>query len=377
MRALLTDVSLRALKVPSSGQYTVWDKASPIGIRVSAGGAKTYIVLIGSGRRRTLGKVGIISLAEARAEARRVLAEKTLGLTKPKVSSVSFSSATSLFLEQNYRGKRPRTKHEVERLLTKHFIPVFGKKPVAEITDGDVGGVLSKLARVPSEQLHAFRAVRAMLKWCTRPPRRYIAHSPLEGYEPPGEDRKGTRVLSDKELARIWHAATGAYGGLFRLLILWGTRNGETARIKRAWLDDGVLTIPGEVTKNGRAHVIPLLPLARSVLSDQKGAGPYFFPGKDSDAHFNDGSWGKLKSELDRVSGVKNWQLRDIRRTFRTNMAKLKVSREVAEVLLNHVTGANRNDLDEIYNKYDFLDEKRAALAKWEARLRQILKEKQ
>lgn len=374
-KAVLTDISVRALKAPARGQSTVWDANSPVGVRVSAGGAKTFIVLVGSGKRRTIGKFGIITLAEARAEAKRILAEKTLGIAKPKASSVSFATACSLFLDENYKGKRPRSKSEAKRLLQRHFVPAFGKRPISELYDADVGQALLKIAKTPSEQLHAFRAIRTMLKWCTRPPRRYIVHSPLEGYEPPGEDRKGTRVLSDSELAKIWKAATGRYGGLFRLLILWGTRNGETARIRRSWIEDDVLTISGDVTKNKRAHAIPLLPLAKKVLSEQPD-GTFFFPGKTPDAFVNDGSWGKLKAELDHASGVTNWQFRDIRRTFRSNLAKLKVPREIAEIMLNHVTGANRNDLDEIYDRYDYLDEKRNALAKWESRLRQILKEK-
>lgn len=92
-----------------------------------------------------------------------------------------------------------------------------------------------------------------------------------------------------------------------------------------------------------------------------------------SEAHFNDGSWGKLKAEIDKASGVRDWQIRDLRRTFRSNMAKLRVPREIAEVLLNHVTGANKSDLDEIYDRYDYLDEKREALAKWENRLTILL----
>jgi len=54
-------------------------------------------------------------------------------------------------------------------------------------------------------------------------------------------------------------------------------------------------------------------------------------------------------------------------------MAKLGIPRDVAEVLLNHVTGANKNALDEIYNRYDYLEEKRAALAKWEAWIRELV----
>jgi Arm DNA-binding domain len=374
-KVLLTDVSLRALTAPARGQVTLWDKISPLGIRVSSGGAKTFIVMVGSGRRQTIGKAGVLTLAEARTEAKRVLAEKTLGLTvKPAAPTINFDTAVALFVEENYRGKKPRTKTEAKRLLQSHFVPAFRKKSLSAITDRDISDQLAKLAHVPSEQLHAFRAIRTMLRWCTKPPRRYIAHSPLEGYGEPSQDRKGTRILTDAELVKVWRACGGLFGSMVRLLILWGTRNGETGRLQRTWIEDGVLTIPGQFTKNGRAHAIPVLEMSRTILKEQPTKGAYFFPDRwEGESHFNDGSWGKFKKALDKASGVKGWQLRDLRRTFRSNMAKLRVPREICELLLNHVTGANKSDLDEIYDKYDYLDEKREALGKWEAYLSDLL----
>jgi len=374
-KVLLTDVSLRALNAPAHGQITVWDKISPLGVRVSSGGTKTFIVMVGSGRRQTIGKAGVLTLSEARSVAKRVLAEKTLGLTsRPAASTVSFDTAVVLFVEENYKGKKPRSNSETKRLLETHFVPAFRKKSLSEITDRDISDRLAKLTQVPSEQLHAFRAIRTMLRWCTKPPRRYLTHSPLEGYGEPSKDRKGTRILSDVELVKVWQACRGLFGSMVRLLILWGTRNGETGRLQRAWTDDGVLTIPGAFTKNGRAHAIPLLPMAKTILDAQPKKGPYFFSDRwEGETHFSDGSWGKFKKALDKASGVYSWQLRDLRRTFRSNMAKLRVPREIFELLLNHVTGANKNDLDEIYDKYDYLDEKCEALAKWEARLSELL----
>jgi Arm DNA-binding domain len=374
METQLTDLALRSLAPPARGQFTVWDKSSPIGVRVSAGGAKTFIVMIGSGRRHSIGRVGIISLADARAKAKRLFAERTLGIIHER-SPVDFATALMRFVEGNYQDKNPRTKKEVDRVLRKHFLPTFRGKSLSDITDHDVDRVLSSLAHVPSERLHAFRTLRAMLRWCTRPPRRYIRFSPLEGYPAPGHDRKGTRVLTDDELVRVWNACTGRFGDLVRLLILWGTRKGETARIQRQWVEDGVLTIPGACTKNKRPHAIPLLPMASAILDARSDAGPYFFGSRwHPDSHLSDGAWGKLKRELDDGAGVHDWQIRDLRRTFRSNMAKLRVPREIAEILLNHVTGS-RNVLDEIYDRYDYLAEKKEALAAWEARLAALLKQ--
>src|SRR5471032_2684791 len=109
LKQRLTDVSVRALKIPTTGQLTVWDKSSPVGVRLSQGGSKTFIVIIGSGQRRVIGRVGIISLADARIEAKRILAEKTLGLGS-KPSAVKFEAALTLFLDANYKNKRERTK---------------------------------------------------------------------------------------------------------------------------------------------------------------------------------------------------------------------------------------------------------------------------
>jgi hypothetical protein len=374
-KVALTDLSVRAIKPPARGQVTVWDKNSPVGVRASVGGSKSFVVMVGSGQRKVIGRVGIVSLAEARAEAKRILAEKTLGLTKV-VSAINFETAVVLFLEDNYKNARGRrTKSEAKRLLEKHFVPPFRKCPLSDITDHDIGVQLAKLSTTPSAQLHAFRTLRTMLKWCTRPPRRYIPHSPLEGYQAPSNDKKRTRILTDAELVKVWNAADDEHGGIVRLLILWGTRSGETVRLQRTWVEDGFVTIPGDYTKNGRAHAIPLLSMAKAILGRQVSNSAYFFPGRLlTDEHFKDGSWSKVKRALDKKSGVKDWQIRDLRRTFRSNMAKLRVRREIAEILLNHVTGANKNDLDEIYNRYDYLDEKREALEKWETRLQELLK---
>jgi site-specific recombinase XerD len=361
----LTDLAIRALK--GSGQYvTYWDDTTPgFGIRVGMR-AKTWTVMRGRNRERvTIGRYPDLSLADARTEAKRLLSTSP----EAKAASKTFKEARTTFLDENYRDGSARTKYQVTRSLERHF-KALEPMQLADITDGDVKKALDKISNRPSEQLHAFRYVRAFFNWCTRPPRRYIKHSPMAGYEPPSTDKRGSRVLSDDELKAVWNAASGPRLALIRLMILWGTRNEETTVLARSWLLDDVLTIPGANTKNGRDHAIPVLPKAQEVIDEYlKGNADHLFPGRWGDGHIHHGALGKLKGELMKASGTKGWQLRDLRRTFRSNMARLGVPRDVCEVLINHAPPV----LDEIYDRYDRLPEKRDALARYEAFLQTLL----
>jgi hypothetical protein len=94
--------------------------------------------------------------------------------------------------------------------------------------------------------------------------------------------------------------------------------------------------------------------------------GTCFCPGRwDGNAHIHDGSRGKLHRQLMVASGTSGWSAHDLRRTFRSNLARLGVSRELAEVLLNHAPGVP----DEIHDRYDRIAEKRLALEKLEAHI--------
>lgn len=118
MRVHLTDAVLRNLPVPAKGQADFWDasfKGGAFGVRVSQGGSKTFVVNIRGKSRRSIGTYPLISLSEARGEAKRLFAELTLGKTLPP--SISHSAALQEFLDEKSRAKRPRTVDGYERLI--------------------------------------------------------------------------------------------------------------------------------------------------------------------------------------------------------------------------------------------------------------------
>ena len=72
------------------------------------------------------------------------------------------------------------------------------------------------------------------------------------------------------------------------------------------------------------------------------------------------------------------WDLRDLRRTAATIMARLKHPLHIVDKVLNHGgghtgTGRTQNVVTRVYVKYEFLDERRAALQDLGAYVRKLV----
>jgi len=376
----LTDFSIRCLVPPATGTVTAWDGSlKGFGVRVSQGGTKTFIVLIDSGRRQAIGRWPMLPLAKARIEARRLLAEKTLGKIRPV--HTAFDDAKAEFLEACARKNRARTVEDYRRLLNRHF--PYERTSVGSIGGRDILRRLAKLAGTPSEQHHAFTAARAFFRWCVR--QEIIERNPMEKMEVPSNGASRDRILSDDELAAIYSTARTGSSPLHRiiaLLILTGQRRGEIAHIEWDWFNrkTATLTFPARITKNRREHIIPLGELAASILdiTPLQIGSPYVFPAARSIAKgkpttvYN--GWGKDKIAFDKelVSKgheIASWRLHDLRRTVASGMAALHVPQTVVEKLLNHLSGGTLSPIAQVYNRHSYLAEMRAAIGMWEARL--------
>jgi integrase len=371
----LSELAIRAAK-PAAAAFTIWDDATAgFGLRVYPGGAKSFIVLIGSGRRQTIGKYGPggLTLSEARSEARRILAQKTLGRVRPK--HVAFEEARDAFLTEREKTLRPRTLADYRRLLTKHY--PYGRSSVGQITPHDIGGRLKKLP--PAERHHAFAAGRAFFRFCVS--QHCIDRSPMADMEPPSNSRPRERALSDQELhglCRLVFAPQNHFHRIIALCLLTGQRRGEIARLERSWLKNGLVTIPAHITKNGRTHAFPIGLIARRILETTPNTSDtYFFPaarervqGKPATV-FN--GWGKPKAQLDKDLGVYDWTIHDLRRTVSSGMAALGVPQIVVEKLLNHVSGGTQSQIARVYNVYEYQAEMRAAIDAWEQHLSRLI----
>jgi integrase len=236
---------------------------------------------------------------------------------------------------------------------------------------------------------------RAAYAWAVK--RGAVAVNPFAALPIGKSVTKRERVLSDHELAEIWRAAgdvAAPYSSIVRLLILTAQRRGEVAGM--AWNeiaeDLTAWTMPGQRTKNGAVHTVPLSTAAsaiikatlpadtketKRVVAELRSAGALILPGEKG-AY---AGWSKAKRALDKAIGdarakaagksgraapIEPWSIHDLRRTVATGLQRLGVRLEVTEAVLNHISGS-RGGIAGVYQRHDWAAEKRAALDAWAA----------
>jgi integrase len=206
-----------------------------------------------------------------------------------------------------------------------------------------------------------------------------VTSNPVAATFKPAEEHPRDRVLSDDELVLIWRYADSVshHDIIVRLLMLTGARREEIAGLRWSEItrrEDGtaVWVLPGERSKNHRAHelilppmIIGLLPVAR----DDGGArrALIFAAGKGSFS-----SWSSGKEHLDqRIAGANSgapiapWVLHDLRRTFVTRLNDLGIEPHVIEALVNHASGRATVGVAGVYNRSAYATQKAAALLMW------------
>jgi integrase len=307
-----------------------------------------------------------MSLAEARKEAKKRLSDDT-----PRSARLSFGEAY-----EEYKGVieslKPRTQRDYKRMLGKH-LALLHRKQLPETNYEDVTAITDKLSE--SERNHCLAVARTFLKWCVRPPRRYIPHSPLEGVEVT-QGKKRKRTLARDEVMPVWHAAERQdypHGAIVRLLLLTGQRRGEIANLRRPWINESerIITLPEWVTKNGKEHTFPYGDMTAAILESvpRRNSTDLLFPSWVSDDRPISG-WSYFKKQLG--DGVAGWTLHDLRRTFRTIHAEIGTPAHIGERLINHAS-AVQTDVEAIYDRYKYLPEMRAAMTAYQAHLRILL----
>jgi integrase len=366
-KAHLTDIAVARLRTPG----TYFDDTTPaFGIRVGKH-RKTWIVMRGKERVRTkIGHYPTVSLADARKQAKALLTE-----VPTKNERVTFDMAYEVYKRESLPSKKQRTQDDYKRVLEKHLQPELGRKRLSEISYEDVAAIADGLSK--SDKRHCLAVGRTFFRWCVRPPRRYIPHSPLEGVQlAPAGKRK--HVLEDPQLKSVWDGAANQgypHGTIVQLLIITGQRRGEIANLRWPWINEKerVITLPEWVTKNSKEHIFPYGDLVAGILAEvpRRNSTELLFPSRASDERPLSG-WSKYKKQLDELAGAQGYTLHDLRRTYRTIHGAIGTPANIGERLINHVAAVT-TEVELIYDRHTYLAEMRTAVERWEARFAAIL----
>ena len=233
----------------------------------------------------------------------------------------------------------------------------IGRPDVMELIDSIVDRGSPVTARRVHAHLHRFFA------WCVS--RGYIDTNPMMYLSKPGVDNKRDRVLSDEELKRVWNEASALgwpFGSAILFLILTGARRQEIGGLRWSEIKDHRIELGGLRTKNGHAHSIPLSAPALQILETIPRVVDceFVFTAKGKSAIAN---WSRTKAKLDHKLGFE-WRLHDLRRTLATGLQKLGTPLQVTKSILGHTAGS-RGGIVGVYQRYDYANEKRAALEAW------------
>jgi integrase len=343
-------------------------------------GVKSWAVRYRVGRRTrklTLpGRYPVLSLAKAREAARTALESITAGEDPAAAKHAgtpaddTLAAYIALYRNKHVSTVRAGTAANINREL-EHMQDAWPGRTLRSISKKDVIAVIDKaIKRGPSACVTAWKVAKAFFAWCEA--REDDFPSPARSIRKPAKERSRERVLDDAELKLTWkaaEAASGAAGALVKLLILSGARRNEMTELARDEIKAETIELPGERTKNGVSHTIPITPMIRRVLDSLPSTGRFVLNG--ADRPFGDHSGAKANV----TPAIRPWTLHDLRRSFASGLQRLGVAPHIVELALNHRSGTF-SGVAGIYQRHRYAKEVREAFELWSRHIEVLTNEK-
>jgi integrase len=420
----LTATQIAGLRPGEKKWRDISDPSVPgLVLRIGPGTSKRWLFrfkLKGKASRISLGSFPAVSLAQARLSAleNRQLLEKDIDPRKAKRShrrrlagasrthgaaanpTVPISARTfgSLprpapedkrsvdflayeYIESYVRPNREDPTYAI-RILKKDVLPEWTGRDARTITVREVVELLDKIVERGSPVMANRTAdiLGQMFKYGVH--RAIVDDSPVKLlFRPGGKEKSGKRALNESELiafASQLHKACRSKQKrhVLMLLLLTLQRRSELglAEWKEFDFEEKVWRIPDQHAKNRRGHIVPLTDWAVSELEALKelaGSSRFVIPSSKKDKAANPKlitrSVARSLARFQKI-GIEPFKPHDLRRTGRTELARLGISKHVAERVLNH----SKDVIEGTYDLYEYLNEKRSALTAWEQRLLEL-----
>ncbi len=338
---------------------------------------------------RNLAKKRAGEVADARDPAGERDATRAEAVKAKLAEANTVNAVLDNFLKEYVRGSDAlRSADQVERAFKVYVRPRIGAKSIYDLQRSDIKTMLAQVAKehgpVMADRVLAY--IRKAFNWHMIDDDNFKSPIVRGMARTKPKQRARKRILSDDEIRDVWAAletvdVPTCYPYFLKSLLLTVTRRNEASMMNSAELDGGLWVIPGSRYKTKLDHVIPLTEVTLALIGGKPEGSRrnswFFFSTTNGEKPFSGFSKAKraLNAEIAanrKKSGqddMPRWTLHDLRRTGRSLISRAKVPSDHAERVLGHVIGGVR----ETYDRYEYLDEKRDALARLSALVKEIV----
>jgi integrase len=344
---VVTKITKRLVESAGPGRWFD-SELKGFGLHVGATGTRAYFLeyRVGYGRagrkrRMVIGRHGVLTPAQARAEAIRLLALVRAGSDpleqKRRGAGETVETLAGVWLTEVAARRKPRTAHLYGRWMRTHVEPALGRMDVARITRADVARLHTAMRATPSEANNTIRALSVFMTWCERHGYRPDASNPCRHVER-YKERARERFLSARELQRLsrvllvaehrWPWAVAA----IRLLLFTGCRLNEILGL--SWTDVDIECLRLRDSKTG-PKVVHLNEPARNVLAKlPRVSGNHFvIVGQGKNHLVNlDKPWRRIR----KAALIPDVRLHDLRHSYASIGILGGLSLEIIGGLLGH-----------------------------------------
>jgi len=382
----LSDTQLKAW-VRSGKAIAGKSDGSGLTFTLSKAGAAAWVLRYrygGKQKEYTIGKYPDITLADARITASdlrgRIQRGENIASSKQAekaIDALNMNVFKSLANEWIERGMAESVQKKTKATFNRYVYPTIGNLPPNEIHPQHIDKILRNIVKAgaPTVSNDVLRYFKRLFSYARK--RRMVSDNPAADFDysdAGGKESSRNRALSLKEIKTLLKAmsiapALGRDNELaFKLLLLLGVRKCEllTAPWCEFDLDKGIWCIPENRTKTTQAVDIPLPPLAVKWFQELKvraARSEWVFPARRISTrklgHISPDTLNLAQTRINH--GLNHFTIHDLRRTVRTQLAALGISPHIAERVLNHKIPG----VEGIYDKYDYIKERRQALEQW------------
>jgi integrase len=332
-----------------------------------------------------LGSLNVIGLKEAREQAREYCALRLRGIDPLQhrndqraataaagMKSITFEAAAHAYIAA-HRNEWRSQEHAAEwpASLRRHVFPTIGSLPVSTIDTALVVKALEKVWQSAPETAARLRGrVEAILDWATVSgyrsgdnPARWSGHLEYLLAAPRKRRVEHLSAMPWRDvpsfMAKLRTVDSVAARAL-EFTILTAARTGEVRGAVWSEIDDATWSLPGDRTKGGRSHRVPLAPRAVQILKEVRHFA-------HQDQHLFSGAKGGLGEsafrKLLKSLGHADVTVHGFRSSFRDWAGEAtNFPREICEAALAHATG---DKVEVAYRRGDALEKRRKLMEAW------------